>query len=196
MGLDEPTRDTSVPHEDPTLLPIDDDLAMGGMDIEDSNAIALARAEEGRRERETLSPLTELGADDALELERTFQLQQPDDEEDETTAQAHQRVKRRRVLEADANTELGGSQIRAQQEDRSNILKAPTFLPRDPMLLALMNMQRSGGFVSNILGDGRSMGWAPELRGILSLEVVRRAGDLKRKRDSAAPVLEIPQEEE
>jgi len=34
------------------------------------------------------------------------------------------------------------------------------------------------------MGDGRGKGWAPELRGILSLEVVRKSGELKRKRDS------------
>lgn len=49
--------------------------------------------------------------------------------------------------------------------------------------MTLMNMQKSGGFVSSILGDGRSQGWAPELRGILSLEVVSRPSQ-KRKRDS------------
>jgi len=59
-----------------------------------------------------------------------------------------------------------------------------------------MEMQKSGGFVSNILGDGRSMGWAPELRGILSLEVVRTAGELKRKRGSGVAQIEIPEEEE
>jgi cohesin complex subunit SCC1 len=34
------------------------------------------------------------------------------------------------------------------------------------------------------MGDGRGRGWAPELRGILSLEVVRRSGKLKRKHDA------------
>jgi cohesin complex subunit SCC1 len=52
------------------------------------------------------------------------------------------------------------------------------------MLLTLMAMQKNGGFVSNILGDGRGKGWAPEIRGVLSLELVRRSGELKRKRDS------------
>jgi cohesin complex subunit SCC1 len=50
--------------------------------------------------------------------------------------------------------------------------------------MALLNMQKSGGFVSSILGDGRSQGWAPELRGILSLEVISRPAQ-KRKRDGA-----------
>ena len=196
LGLDEPTRDTILPTaEEPAFFPEDDDMPMGGIEIEESNANALARAVTPRRERDSLSPMTELGADQQDELERTFQLQQGDDV-DETEVQAQQRVKRRKVLTADATTELAGSQMRAQESDRSKILKAPMYLPRDPMLLALMNMQRTGGFVSNILGDGRSLGWAPELRGILSLEVVRRAGDLKRKRESGIPVLEIPEDEE
>jgi len=34
------------------------------------------------------------------------------------------------------------------------------------------------------MSEGRSMGWAPELRGMLSLDAVRKTGELKRKRDS------------
>ena len=197
LGLDDPAP--LPPMDDITMPQMDDDFAMGavndlGLDIDETNRSALLRAEQRRRERESLSPLSELAPEEERDLERTFQLEHP--EEDETQIQAQQRVKRRKVLQMDVNTELHNSQIRAQQEDHSKILKQPTFLPRDPMLLALMNMQKSGGFVSSILGDGRSIGWAPELRGILSLEVVRRAGDLKRKRDSGVPQLEIPAEEE
>ncbi|KAH0289869.1 hypothetical protein M436DRAFT_66486 [Aureobasidium namibiae CBS 147.97] len=180
-------------------LPIDDDIEMGGLDlqIEESNLDALNRADV-RRERDSVSPLSSVRSSVERDLEQTFQLeQQPTEiEQDETMIQAQQRAKRRKVLPADLNTELQNSQIRAQQEDRSKILKAPTFLPRDPVLLALMEMQKNGGFVSSILGDGRSMGWAPELRGVLSLEVVRTAGELKRKRDSGLPQIEIPEEEE
>ena len=205
IGLDDPTigrESTIIPQMDDDILPpVDDDLPMGGFDdldpINISNMSALARADEERqRARESLSPLSDLDPEAERELERTFQLQQAEDEDDATQVQAQQRPKRRKVLQNDVNTELHNSQIRAQQEDRSKILKAPTFLPRDPMLLALMNMQKSGGFVSNILGNGRSMGWAPELRGVLSLEVVRRAGELKRKRDSGVAELEIPSEED
>jgi cohesin complex subunit SCC1 len=180
-------------------LPIDDDIEMGGLDlqIEESNLDALNRADV-RRERDSVSPLSSVRSSVERDLEQTFQLEhQPTEiEQDETMIQAQQRAKRRKVLPADLNTELQNSQIRAQQEDRSKILKAPTFLPRDPVLLALMEMQKNGGFVSSILGDGRSMGWAPELRGVLSLEVVRTAGELKRKRDSGLPQIEIPEEEE
>lgn len=180
-------------------LPVDDDVEMGGLDlgIEESNLEAMTRADV-RRERDSASPLSSVRSSVQRDLEETFQFdRQPTElEQDETMIQAQQRAKRRKVLPADINTELHNSQIRAQQDDRSKILKAPTFLPRDPMLLALMEMQKNGGFVSNILGGGRSLGWAPELRGVLSLEVVRTAGELKRKRDSGLPQIEIPEEEE
>ncbi|KAH0367269.1 hypothetical protein KCU65_g4660, partial [Aureobasidium melanogenum] len=196
IGGPEDTIEKDIPM---APLPMDDDIEMGGLDlqIEESNLDALNRADE-RRERDSVSPLSSVRSSVERDLEQTFQLEhQPTElEQDETMIQAQQRAKRRKVLPADLTTELHNSQIRALQEDRSKILKAPTFLPRDPVLLALMEMQKNGGFVSNILGDGRSMGWAPELRGVLSLEVVRTAGELKRKRDSGLPQIEIPEEEE
>ncbi|THV66354.1 hypothetical protein D6D28_08424 [Aureobasidium pullulans] len=196
IGDTEATIEKDVPM---APLPMDDDIEMGGLDlqIEESNLDALNRADV-RRERDSVSPLSSVRSSVERDLEQTFQLEQhpTEIEQDETMIQAQQRAKRRKVLPADLNTELQNSQIRAQQEDRSKILKAPVFLPRDPVLLALMEMQKNGGFVSNILGDGRSMGWAPELRGVLSLEVVRTAGELKRKRDSGLPQIEIPEEEE
>ncbi|KAI4726080.1 hypothetical protein E4T49_06173 [Aureobasidium sp. EXF-10728] len=196
IGGPEDTIEKDIPM---APLPIDDDIEMGGLDlqIEESNLDALNRAGV-RRGRDSVSPLSSVRSSVERDLEQTFQLEhQPTElEQDETMIQAQQRAKRRKVLPADLNTELHNSQIRAQQEDRSKILKAPVFLPRDPVLLALMEMQKNGGFVSNILGDGRSTGWAPELRGVLSLEVVRTAGELKRKRDSGLPQIEIPEEEE
>jgi len=88
---------------------------------------------------------------------------------------------------------ISTAQLRDQQANREKILKQASFLPRDPLLMALLNMQRSGGFVSSILGDGRSQGWAPELRGILSLELVSRPS--KRKRDNAIAGVEQTEEE-
>ncbi|MCJ1406031.1 sister chromatid cohesion protein 1 [Ptychographa xylographoides] len=106
--------------------------------------------------------------------------------EELSTRQAHQPAsKKRKILPLDVETTLHSSQIKQQQLDRSAILRPVSLLPRDPVLLTLMNMQKNGGFVSNIMGEGRSLGWAPELRGILSIEVIRKAGALKRKRDSA-----------
>ncbi|KAL1639023.1 sister chromatid cohesion protein 1 [Diplodia intermedia] len=200
----------------------DDDIAMGGLDDEPAPAPAPeeeeARAptpldedqqEADHRRRESASPLSSARSSVARELEETFHFDQENTimDHDEELATAPQRVKRRKILQADADTEFSQSQFKAQMNDHTKILKQPEFLPRDPMLLALMNMQKNGGFVSSILGGGISQGWAPELRGILSLEVVRRSGELKRKRgapgaiegleqeqDGQAPQLEIPDE--
>ena len=105
---------------------------------------------------------------------------------------------------------LSSIQIKQQQADRSAILKPASYLSRDPLLLNLMNMQKSGDFVSSVMGEGRAKGWAPELRGILSIEVVRKSGEVKRKRDIGAvdvsedgpyagpsdmPQLEIPEDD-
>jgi cohesin complex subunit SCC1 len=215
FGLD---GDTTIGGGGPPIQDGDNDLLM--LDADDAypapedhlaaqNAAAFARAEEtaDRRRRETDSPLSELRASVERELDQTFGL--PQDEEDSTMVQAQQRAKRRKVMQQDNETQLHNSQIKRQQEDRSAITKAPTMLPRDPLLLQLQEMQRNGSFVSNIMGMGRMEGWASELRGILSLEVIRKAGDKKRKRDSGiadvetdedgrqeTPQLEIPDAED
>jgi cohesin complex subunit SCC1 len=180
---------TALPPGDDDL-DLDMDVDMGGitdlgapLDVNIDGTSALPA-----RQRGSASPLSSIRSSVERDLEQTFNQEQnttsfePQEEEEESVHQA-QRVKRRKLLQADAETQIPNSQIREQQTDRSKILRASSFLPRDPMLLALMNMQKSGGFVSSILGDGRSRGWAPELRGILSLEVVSRPGQ-KRKRDS------------
>jgi cohesin complex subunit SCC1 len=180
---------------DETILPMDDDYPLGDVeDIRADNAAALARVDAAREQRSE-SPLSDAGSEVERGLEDAFRLDQTAmEEEDPTTIQAQQqRVKRRRVIGPDAETEIENSQIKRQQEDRSAITRAPQSLPRDPLLLQLMEMQRSGGFVSNIMGDGRMQGWAPELRGVLSIEVIRRAGE-KRKRDSGVADLETASE--
>ena len=199
---------------DQPMLDIDDGYQPNGDlndDLAAANEAAFAKASAAaeRRQRDSASPLSHLRASQERDLEQTFQLNQDElDIEDSTMVQAQQRVKRRRVMRQDHETQLHNSQIKKQQEDRSAITKAPTFLPRDPLLLQLMEMQRNGSFVSNIMGNARMEGWAPELRGILSLEVVRQAGEKKRKRDSGiadvetdgerdeTPQLEIPQDED
>ncbi|KAF7190821.1 Double-strand-break repair protein rad21-like [Pseudocercospora fuligena] len=191
----------------------DDDLQMGGMDDDEiarANAAAMERvANAGEERRRSESILSSVRSSVERDLEKTFQLDQEQMQEDEdpTVVQAAQRVKRRKVVRMDNETEIHNSQIKKMQEDRSAITKAPTYLPRDPLLLQLMEMQRNGSFISNLM-DGQMRGWAPELRGILSLEVVRKAGDKKRKRDSGiadvetdgerqeSPQLEIPQDED
>ena len=193
------------------FLRVDEDTAMGGGDdfgfrINDDEPLAAAAPVDSRLQRESQSPLSSARSSVVRNLEST--VFEPDEEV--SVHHAH-KAKKRRVIQPDADTVLQSSEIKAQQDDRSKILKPASFLPRDPVLLTLMSMQRNGAFVSNIMGDGRVKGWAPELRGILSLEVVRRSGELKRKRDSGvadvgdqemetgmakAPQLEIGEEDE
>jgi cohesin complex subunit SCC1 len=135
-----------------------------------------------QRQRESQSPLSEAPSDVVRQLDQTFA--DEEEVEEEVAARQPQRSKKRKALVADVQTVLKSQQIKDQQADRSKILKPASFLPRDPFLLTLMNMQKNGEFVSNIMGDGRSRGWAPELRGILSIDVIRGPTDLKRKRDS------------
>lgn len=106
-------------------------------------------------------------------------------------AQETQRVKRRKVIGHDVDTQLSTSSLKQHQDDHEDILKPVSFLPRDPVLLTLMQMQKNGDFVSSVLGQDRGRGWAPELRDMLSFETVRKAGELKRKRDSGVSDMDI-----
>ncbi|CAI6334587.1 unnamed protein product [Periconia digitata] len=181
LDFDLPDDDDNTPV--PDNIGIDTDINMGGM-----SDVDLGPAEEStivQRERSP-SVLSELDADQERELEASVfhpaaQEQEEGEEEEEEVHQA--RAKRRKVIQQDTETQMSANAIRVHQANRDEILKPASFLPRDPMLMALMNMQKSGGFVSSILGDGRSQGWAPELRGILSMEIVSRPSQ-KRKRDS------------
>jgi cohesin complex subunit SCC1 len=206
LGGDEPVLDLG--EEDFTELApqpeldLDDDMdmgmdvTMGGMtDLPGATMDDVRLSSLGRGEREE-SPLSELDDEEATRLaqevaEQNTTVFEPEAEEDESIHQA--RAKRRKVLGQDAETVVSTTQLREQQANRDKILKPASFLPRDPLLMALLNMQRSGGFVSSILGDGRSQGLAPELRGILSLEVVSRPS--KRKRDSAVADLGTTEDE-
>ncbi|KAL4806464.1 Rec8 like protein-domain-containing protein [Aspergillus unguis] len=181
------------------------------MDLGDDTVVAdqgVADGDDERFERE--STLTE--ASDVLERLNAEHgndfLNEEDAEGDDETIQHAQRAKRRKQLpniEPDKDAEFkGNSYFRVQQEQLSGSLKPATFLPRDPVLLTLMNMQKNGDFVSNVMGGGRGRGWAPELRDLLSFDTVKKAGELKRKRDSGisdmdvdaatAPALEIEEE--
>lgn len=165
------------------FLRVDEDTAMDGGDdfgfrINDDGPLPAAAPLDNRLQRESQSPLSSVRSSVVRDLDHTFL-----EPQEVSVHQAH-KAKKRKIIQPDADTVLHASQIKAQQDDRSKILKPASFLPRDPMLLTLMNMQQNGGFVSSIMGDGRGKGWAPELRGILSLEVVRKSGELKRKRDS------------
>jgi cohesin complex subunit SCC1 len=219
-GDDEPTRrpaevDSPVPslipdnpHEDPIML--DDAMNDFQMPMDDPTIQLrdLDAPADPRLERDSQSPLSSVRSS----VVRTFPFGQ-EDEEESTMPQAH-RAKKRKTLRADTQTQLTSAQIKALQDDRSAILKPASFLPGDPVLLSLMNMQKNGEFVSDTLGNGQTKGWAPELRGILSIAVVRKSGELKRKRDSgvvdveeedaqadkadkaATPQLEVPDDED
>jgi cohesin complex subunit SCC1 len=183
IGEDLPTELAHSPGLD---LGGDVDITMGDLPEVDIPAGSIA-GDLPVREREE-SPLSELGEEEATRLEQEVAEQnatmfepEPEQEDEQSIHQA--RAKRRRVIEADAETMISSHQLKDQQTNREKILKPASFLPRDPLLMALLNMQKSGGFVSSILGDGRSRGWAPELRGIFSLELVSRPSQ-KRKRDS------------
>lgn len=106
-------------------------------------------------------------------------------------AQETQRAKRRRIIGHDVDTQLSTSSMKKHQDDHEDILKPVSFLPRDPVLLTLMQMQKNGDFVSSVLGQDRGRGWAPELRDMLSFDTVRKAGELKRKRDSGVSDMDI-----
>ena len=176
-----------MPAEDPTLQLQDDALA------------------DPRIERESQSPLSSVRSS----IVRTLAFDE--EEEEEPTLQQSHKAKKRKFLKADSETTISHTQIKSQQADTSAILKPASLLPRDPLLLNLMNMQRNGGFVSSIFGVGQAKGWAPELRDILSIDAVRKSGELKRKRDSGIadvdeeavdgddgtlPQLEIPQDDQ
>ena len=194
-------RDDPIP--DPTRLLLEDDDAFA-LPLDDGVPAPSAPMDH-QSQRDSQSPLSSARSS----VVRDFGATHIKDEEREAPMhQATHRAKRRKGIQADKDTMLTSAEIKQQQADRSSILKPASFLSRDPVLLKLMNMQKNGGFVSSIMGDGRAKGWAPELRGILSIEVVRKAGELKRKRDSGVadveesdgqdngPQIEIPEEDD
>lgn len=166
------------------------------------------------RARISESPLSDVDEEFAKEIEMEYSrhtnadLYEPG-EDTNTTVVAPQRVKKRKLLQPDEQTMLSSAHIKEQQAKRDNILKPQSFVPRDPYVLGLMEMQKNGGFVTNVMLEGRSAGWAPELRGLLSLTAIRPQSDLKRKRDSGiadmdsdlehglpkSPRLELPEDE-
>ncbi|PHH88787.1 hypothetical protein CDD83_7050 [Cordyceps sp. RAO-2017] len=152
------------------------------------------------RERISESPLSDIDEAFAREVEAEYishyqtDLYEPQEDADQTLVRRPaQRPKKQKIMVPDSEIALSSSHIKQQQADRQNIIKPATFLPRDPFLLALMDMQRNGGFVSSIMMEGRSSAWAPELRGMLSLNSVRGMSELKRKRDSGIADVESDQ---
>lgn len=172
--------DGDIPMEDDFQFNIGDQSAMP----EIGGVVAPERA------RISESPLSDIDENTARDVEEWTRLHntsiyEPGQELEEPAPQPQRKSKsKRKVFVLDSATQLTSAHIKEQQQDRSNILKAPTFISRDPYFLALLELRHSGNFVSNIMGEGRSKAWAPELRGLLSIDSIRPINDLKRKRDS------------
>ena len=178
------------------LLDMDADIDLGqhpDQNLEQlltSDVPALERSPEDRHERDSMSPLSDLRPSEERELEEEYnrnldlEIYESEQQEDEVIQQQSRFARKVKLLQPDSTTTLPSSHIRHMQQDRSRILKPTSLLPRDPVLLTLIEMQQNGDFVTNILGDGLGRGWAPELRDVLSLEVVRKSGYLKRKHDN------------
>ncbi|KAF4964159.1 hypothetical protein FSARC_7909 [Fusarium sarcochroum] len=138
------------------------------------------------------SPLSDIDEDRGRQIDEGYEriegleiYDQPGDEGEPTVVRrTAQRAKKQKILTPDEEIALSSNHIKQQQANRDNIIREAGFIPRDPFLLALMDMQKSGGFVSSIMMEGRSSAWAPELRGMLSLDTARGMNELKRKRDS------------
>ncbi|EXJ93236.1 hypothetical protein A1O3_01793 [Capronia epimyces CBS 606.96] len=167
--------------EEPDMPAIGDNESLAFGDDE-TLQLREAAADAGRA-RESESPLSEAGSAVLQELDMTFQDVEGEQIE-EVVVQQRQKSRKQKPLVRDVDTVLHTKQIRAQADDRTKILKPPSFLPRDPLLLNLLSMQKNGEFVRNAMNDGRSMNWAPELQGLLSFETMTKSGQLKRKRDS------------
>ncbi|KAK6540649.1 sister chromatid cohesion protein 1 [Orbilia ellipsospora] len=162
------------------------------------------------------SPLTVLGSDaglvepvrnldisdfDPLRLESEMEIEAPPPSKSRSAA-------RKKKVPFDATTEMKTKQIKAQQEDRTRILKDPLFLHRDPAMLTLMSLQMNNGFANSIFYPKNVH---PDVAKLLSPEFVKEMTDRKRKRaleaeapDTEAagspsrksPRLEIPEDEE
>jgi cohesin complex subunit SCC1 len=187
-------RDTSLnlgfADDDGGAIHIDDDGNVDMFDIGDQpDLTSLPPAPLIRPERISESPLSDIDDNVAAQVEADHRanqsLYEPEDVSEETIIRnPAQRSRKQKLLHPDPETTQSTRQIKEQQQNHDKILRPQSFIPRDPELLALIEMQKNGGFVSSIMGDGRSLGWAPELRGLLSLDAVRESGERKRKRDS------------
>jgi cohesin complex subunit SCC1 len=209
MGLDITFSETG---EGVRIAGDDGDILMGGdddmtYDIGEQSvhpaADAPARGLDSRA-RISESPLSDVDEEFAREVEleysrhQTTGMYEPAEEEAEETIVAPQRHRKKKLLQPDEQTMLSSTHIKEQQMTRDNILKPQSFLSKDPYVLALLNMQKTGDFVQEVLLEKRSAAWAPELRGLLSITAARpsAAEARKRKRDSGIAVTEIGEEEQ
>lgn len=177
------------------IADLEGDIPMGDDDFQfnaaDQSAMPSMAGPGISRARISESPLSDIDEDFAKEVEAEYSqhhqtdLYEPDGDNEHTLVRRPaQRAKKQKILTPDEEIALSSMHIKQQQANRDNIIRPAAFLPRDPFLLALMDMQKNGGFVSSIMMEGRSSAWAPELRGMLSFDAIRGMNELKRKRDS------------
>lgn len=183
-------NDGDIQMDDDLQFNLDDQSAMPDM----GGVVAPERA------RISESPLSDIDENMARDVEEWTRLNntsiyEPGNETEVPEPQPQKKSsKKRKVFGLDPVIQLSSAHIKEQQQDRSNILKSPTFISRDPYFLTLMELRNSGNFVSNIMGDGRSKAWAPELRGLLCIDAIWPLNELKRKRDSG--IADMDSEEE
>ena len=215
FDIQRPNKETLGRDQSPTLdfgnggvriADDDGDINMGDddfqFDMADQSAVPVSGVSDLKRARISESPLSDIDENFAKEMEleysrhvnNTDMYEPGDDTETTVVRNAPQRARKRKIIAPDDQTMLTSAVIKEQQSKHDNILKPQVFLPRDPYLLALMEMQKTGGFVANIMLEGRSTSWAPELKGLLSLEALRQPNELKRKRDSGIADMDTDQE--
>ncbi|KAI0890709.1 Rec8 like protein-domain-containing protein [Annulohypoxylon maeteangense] len=203
-GLDrEPSLNLDFGDDNVRIADGDGDIQMDDdfqFNIGDQSAVPEMGGAPGlERARISESPLSDIDENVARDVEEWTRLNntsiyEPGQEPEEPEPLPQKRSKKRKVFGLDPATQLTSAHIKEQQQNHENILKLPTFISRDPYFLALVELKNSGSFVSSIMGDGRSKAWAPELRGLLSLDSIRPVNDLKRKRDSG--IADVGEEEE
>ncbi|KAI1106662.1 Rec8 like protein-domain-containing protein [Jackrogersella minutella] len=178
-------------------IPMDDDFQFN---IGEQSVVPEMGGAPGlERARISESPLSDIDENIARDVEEWTRLNntsvyEPGQEPEEPEPLPQKRSKKRKVFGLDPSTQLTSAHIKEQQQNRDNILKTPSFISRDIYFLALVELKNSGSFISSIMGDGRSKAWAPELRGLLSLDSIRPINDLKRKRDSG--IADVGEDEE
>jgi len=173
-------------HQDITAAPLGLE-GLGGLRIPD-------HGDGTGKNRDSMSPLSSVRSSVERELEAEIRpkgtgmldmtfvddAREGSKEPEEVVVAARPSAPRKRFLVEDTVTEIKSKQIKAQQEDRSRILKEPSFLPRDAGVLALVTMQRTGGFASSVFYPKNIH---PDLAGLLSPEFVKRMAAAKRKRE-------------
>lgn len=208
-GTREPSLGLDLDYGDGVRIADDEgDIQMGDDDLQFNVAdhseipegLSTPGAPNMARARISESPLSDIDDEFAKEVEMEYSrhnnsdMYEPGEDPTASTVIAPHRSKKRKLLQPDEQTMLSNAQIKEQQSKRDNILKPQSFATQDPYLMALLDLQKNGAFVSNVLLENRSDSWADELSDMLSLTSFRPI-DLKRKRDSAIADMEVEDED-